>query len=254
MQLGQAEVEHVLERFTSGVAEAVDPVAVWAHGSLGAGDFQPGRSDLDLIVVVDEPLAKDQTRALTAFHELLHREEPAAEKLHCSYVALTEVADPEVIHFTWAHGEVYPRTVTPVTRCELQRAPRVFQGPPPSEVLPETSDEELLAFVRESLAGYWAAAARLRKRNNWRKDIWVDLGMLTYARSVVTLRDGRLITKREALDELARLGAPADVVEDIRARRYGAEPAADGRPWLRRRGRRARRFVRAGIRRTLAEG
>ena len=81
--------------------------------------------------------------------------------------------------------------------------------------------------------------------------MWVDLGPLTVARATVTLRDGRLITKGEALDVLAGLGAPAGVIADIRARRYGPE-----RPvswwWRLRRAWLARGFVRAGIDRALA--
>ena len=77
-----------------------------------------------------------------------------------------------------------------------------------------------------------------------------DLGMLTLARAQVTLRDGRLITKREALDVLARMGAPARVVGDIRERRYGAAPAAS-EEWLAERGELARSYVRLGIGRTL---
>jgi hypothetical protein len=66
----------------------------------------------------------------------------------------------------------------------------------------------------------------------------------------VTLRDGRLITKREALDELTRTGAPATVVSDIRERRYGTPPPpAD--EWLAERGELARSFIRRGIERTL---
>ena len=116
-------------------------------------------------------------------------------------------------------------------------------------MLPAVSDAELAEFVRESLRGYWLTATRRHRR--WRQDIWVDLGMLTYARGVVTLRDGRLITKREALDELGRLGAPARVVEDIRARRYGERPP-DGLFWRSRRGHQTRVFVRDRIRHTVA--
>ena len=53
------------------------------------------------------------------------------------------------------------------------------------------------------------------------EDIWVDLGLLTFARATVTLREGRLISKRQALAVLPVLGAPAEVVEDITRRRYG---------------------------------
>jgi hypothetical protein len=240
-----AETERVIERFRQGVIGLVDPIAVWAHGSLGTDDFQPGRSDLDLIVVLPAPLEKQDERRLQQFHEELHREEPAAEKLHCSYMAVNELADVDVIHFTWAHASVHPRTVTPVTRCELHRFGRAFHGPPPADVLPTVSADRLAGYVRESLCGYWLEATRHRAR--WRADIWVDLGMLTYARGVVTLRDGRLITKREALEELRRLGAPARVIDDIRARRYGETPPG-GSLWRVRRGRQARAFVREGIR------
>ena len=245
------EVDHVLDRFVGEVSALLKPVSLWAHGSLAMGDFQPGRSDLDLIAVIEQPLSAEQTARLTEFHERLHREEPAAEKLHCSYMAATQLADFEQIHLTWAHGSVFPRDVSPVTRRELLQAGRVFAGKPPKDVLPDVTDAELADFVRDALGGYWYDATGRWRR--WRMDIWVDLGMLTYARSVVTLRGGRLITKGEALDELSRMGAPQSVVADIRQRRYApeGEVRSAGPIWRVRRGLLTRRFVRRGIRRTM---
>ncbi|MEU2632358.1 nucleotidyltransferase, partial [Kitasatospora sp. NPDC007106] len=40
---------HLLDRFVGLLRPMPSLVAVWAHGSLAAGDYQPGRSDLDLI-------------------------------------------------------------------------------------------------------------------------------------------------------------------------------------------------------------
>jgi len=247
------EVDHGLDRFVSEVSTLLRPVSLWAHGSLAMGDFQPGRSDLDLIAVIEQPLSPEQTARLTEFHERLHREEPAAEKLHCSYMAATQLADFKQIHFTWAHGSLFPRDVSPVTRRELLQAGRVFAGRPPKDVLPDVTDAELADFVRDALGGYLYKATGWV--TIWRMDIWVDFGMLTYARSVVTLREGRLITKSEALDELSRMGAPADVVADIRQRRYApdGEVRVAGLIWRLRRGMLARNFVRKGIRRTMAE-
>ncbi|NUR68955.1 MAG: nucleotidyltransferase, partial [Streptomyces sp.] len=45
------QTDALLDRFLSGLAP-VDPIAVWAHGSLAGGDYQEGRSDLDLIAVL----------------------------------------------------------------------------------------------------------------------------------------------------------------------------------------------------------
>ncbi|MGH3252452.1 MAG: hypothetical protein ACRDOI_40420 [Trebonia sp.] len=56
---------------------------------------------------------------------------------------------------------------------------------------------ELAGYIRGDLRDYWLP--QTARPDLWRRDIWVDLGMLTLARAQVTLRDGRLITKKEAL-------------------------------------------------------
>jgi hypothetical protein len=78
-----------------------------------------------------------------------------------------------------------------------------------------------------------------------------ELGLLTLARASVTLDQGRLITKREALDVLAGLDAPGEVVADIYRRWYEAAGPIPVR-WRIRRGQHARAFTRTGIDRILA--
>ncbi|MEV0386187.1 nucleotidyltransferase domain-containing protein [Nonomuraea sp. NPDC050643] len=240
-----AATERLLRLFLEGVEPAVPLVALWAHGSLGTGDYQPGRSDLDLIALVDSPVTMEQWRRIKAVHRAL--EPPLASLVHCSYVARQEMDDLAAEHVTWAHERIFRRPVTAVTRRELHEAPLVLYGPPPAELLPPVSDEELAAFVRADLRDYWLAKTKGRRR--WLQDIWVDLGPLTVARAAVTLREGRMITKREALDLLPGMGAPEKVVADIRARRYGTPPPVLSRF---RRARLTRAFVRSAIRKTLA--
>ncbi|MEU8358241.1 nucleotidyltransferase domain-containing protein [Nonomuraea sp. NPDC048882] len=240
-----AATERLLKDFQEGVESAVPLVALWAHGSLAGGDYQPGRSDLDLIAITDTPATMEHWRRIKAVHRRLRL--PLAEHLHCSYMARQELDDLSAEHITWAFGEIFRRPVTAVTRRELHEGARVLYGPPPDGLLPPVSDEELTRFIRTDLRDFWLVKAQQRRR--WLKDIWVDLGMLTVARATVTLREGRLISKREAFDVLAELGAPETVVADIRARRYGTQ-----RPVLSRfrRARLARAFVRSAIRRALA--
>ncbi|MEU1535430.1 hypothetical protein [Streptomyces fagopyri] len=80
----------------------------------------------------------------------------------------------------------------------------------------------------------------------WTRDIRVDLGPLTLTRATVTLRDGRLITKAEALGVLTEPGAPTDVVDDIRQRRYGVPGPATDR-WITRRAELTLAFLRPAI-------
>ncbi|MET7686139.1 nucleotidyltransferase domain-containing protein [Streptomyces sp. NPDC005423] len=220
----------LLDRFLDALAPLA-PVAVWAHGSLAGGDYQEGRSDLDLIAVLDDPLSPRTVRRVVTLHRAL-RAEPLATKLHCSYMAPEALDDPGLPHLTWAHDHVLRRPVTPVTRRELHAFGRVLHGPAPARLLPPVPDPELAAFVVRDQREFWRPAVDTARL--WRQDVWVDLGLLTFARATVTLREGRLVSKRQALAELPALGAPVPVVEDIRRRRY-EEPAPAAGEWLGRR-------------------
>lgn len=246
--MAPTETDLVLKRFVAEVRAALPVVAVWAHGSLAMGDYQPRRSDLDLIAVVEAPVDAAQKDLLAGIHQRLVDEEPVAADLHCSYMVHTALADADTRHLTWAHREILERPVTPVTRRELLDGGLTFHGPAPADLLPPLADGQVEAFIRRDLAEFWLPATRQPRL--WMQDIWVDLGLLVLARAAVTLRDGRLITKGEALTELLELGAPADVVDDIRQRRYGS-PAPVSRLRRVRRAIRARAFVRRGIKRVL---
>lgn len=131
----------------------------------------------------------------------------------------------------------------------------MFVRPLPRGPASARSDRELTDFIRTELEDYWLPVTAGAKSELWLQDVWVDLGMLTFARASVTLREGRLLTKREALAELRSRAAPAAVLDDIHRRRYG--PDRGPRPvvpadWLARRAELAREFVRTGIIRLLA--
>ena len=48
-------VQRLLDGFVTSVREVAAVEAVWLHGSLALGDFQLGRSDLDVVAVVSSP-------------------------------------------------------------------------------------------------------------------------------------------------------------------------------------------------------
>lgn len=79
--------EALLDRFLA-CLQALDPVAVWAHGSLAGGDYQEGRSDLDLIAVLAGPVTPRAVWQLGRLHARL-RNEPLAPLLHCTYLTPT---------------------------------------------------------------------------------------------------------------------------------------------------------------------
>ena len=68
----------------------------------------------------------------------------------------------------------------------------------------------------------------------------------------VALRDGKLITKAKALCVLTELGAPAEVVDDIRRRRYG-DPGPGSPQWIARRAELTLTFLRPAIKQVVAQ-
>ncbi|MFG2962696.1 nucleotidyltransferase domain-containing protein [Streptomyces sp. NPDC048288] len=232
------DTETLLARFVRELS-SLDPVAVWAHGSLAAGDYQEGRSDLDLIAVLPGRVTPAVVWRIALVHARL-RALPLAAGLHCTYLTPATAADPGRRHPTWAHEELFRRTVTPVTRRELHAFGRVLHGRPPAGLLPPVEDRELTDFVVRDQRDFWRPA--LDNVPLWTRDVWVDLGLITFARATVTAREGRLISKREALDLLPGLGAPTEVVEDVRSRRYDT-PAPPTEQWTADRARLTRDYL-----------
>src|SRR3984957_8151488 len=176
----------LLGRFVSAIQPVVPLVSVWAHGSLAGGDYQPGRSDLDLIAILSRPCTGAEEQRLGEVHESLGSASALASMLHCSYCAAGELDDPARLHLTWAHEELMRRRVTPVTRRELFDFGLVLYGGEPAALLPPVTDEQLAEFVVQDMESFWLPS--LDHPERWDRDIWVDLGLLTLARATVTLR------------------------------------------------------------------
>lgn len=240
----------LLGRFVSAIQPVVPLVSAWAHGSLAGGDYQPGRSDLDLIAILSRPCTAAEEQRLGEVHESLGSASALASRLHCSYCVAGELDDATRLHLTWAYEELMRRPVTPVTRRELFDFGLVLYGEEPAALLPPVTDEQLAEFVVQDMESFWLPS--LDHPERWDRDIWVDLGLLTLARATVTLRDGKLITKAEALRVLTELGAPAEVVDDIRQRRYG-DPGPASRRWIARRAELTLTFLRPAIEQVVSQ-
>ena len=59
-----AATDRLLRHFLKAVEPTVPLVALWGHGSLATDDYRPGRSDLDLIAVIDEPCEEGVARGV----------------------------------------------------------------------------------------------------------------------------------------------------------------------------------------------
>ncbi len=224
------------------LAHAIEDLVVglYVAGSLATGDYRPGISDIDAVAVVERPPRPAVRERLVSVHEELAGS-GHGDAVHCGYVPLSDSADPERPHWTWAFGELFRRPLSRIARVELLHDPVVVFGPDPRSWLPPVTEVELRDAARAELTGYWSRA--LRKRAIWRQDVYVDLGLTVWARAEAAIDEGRLITKTEAIDRMRGRGLPEEIVDGVARRRAGeaVEITDDERE---ERGRTVRQFLR----------
>jgi nucleotidyltransferase-like protein len=204
----------VVPAFAAEVRAVARVIGFYAGGSIGSGDYRPGISDLDLVAVIEAPLTRDRRARLRE----LHRASGVA-KLHCAYVPAGDATDIGVKHVNWAQEHMFRRTLSGIARAELHQFGVTVYGPPPETFIPPVGPAALAEAARVELRGYWTGAVRRRKV--WDTDLHVDLGLTTVSRAGVTIAEGRLITKREAIDRLPAMGVPPELADQIRRRRAG---------------------------------
>jgi hypothetical protein len=200
-------------------ASAGDLAGLYIGGSVASGDYRPGVSDIDAVALVDRAPGPSRREVLRARHRMLERNAPGGAELHCVYVPWPAAQHPAVRHWTWAFGELFRRPLSGIGRAELLTDPVVVLGPRPSAWLPPMGPNDIRAAARAELTGYWRGA--VRKRVIWAEDVYVDQGVTAVARADLTMRDGRLVTKSEALAHLPALGLPDEITDGVVRRRAG---------------------------------
>ena len=191
--------------------------ALWVGGSLATGDYVPGVSDLDLVALVPRPLSSERLEQIAEVHGDLDVGLARGLDLGCQYPDVAGLLDRTAQHPTWTHGQMLARTVSLVTRAELVLNGYAVVGPPPQDLLPPVSPDDVREAARAELAGYWSYAAK-RPQMFWRLPVMADLGLTAMARGRHALSSGELLTKSAAIEH-AR--APGWLKDDLRARRTG---------------------------------
>jgi len=215
-----ADVAALLERLRDGLLARGGLVGIYLYGSLVTGDFSLARSDIDVLVMVEREPDKTTIGELRRLHEALAGSGGVADRLHCLYVpAGSPSHDPDRLHAYWYGTRMTQWQLKVMTQAELASVGVAFHGPWPPPGVTQVPIAEVQAAVYEELRDYWRRAAR--KRKLWLQDSWVDLGLTVLPRISAVLSSGELITKTEAISQLADFGVPAWLAGEIRGRRDG---------------------------------
>jgi Domain of unknown function (DUF4111)/Nucleotidyltransferase domain len=204
-------------------AAALGPAVagVVLHGSLTLDDYVPGRSDVDLLVVVDEPLTDAQVAALT---EAVDRQRPRApgrvdlRVVTRRVVAAPTPAPPMELYVEIAPGSDllverrHPGERDLVVEFSMCRAHgRSLLGAAPAELIGEVPDRWVLAVGDAQLADWEAIGGDLEH---------AELTVLTTCRVWRLAEEGRHCSKTAAGQWALARDPTLQVVRDALHRRH----------------------------------
>jgi streptomycin 3"-adenylyltransferase len=208
------------------LGDALGPalVGVYLHGSAALGDYDPARSDVDILAVCTTPLEPGARARLAA---ALGRDAlpcPAGAGLEFSLVTQAAARDPAPappfeLHGWDEHGRVRPgdgRGDPDLPRhfAVVRQTGIVICGPPPAGTLRDVPLDEQIGLAAGELD--WAVGTGRRSTQ-----------VLTACRAWALSADGRYRSKRDGAEWALRHGAPAVVAEVLADHRAARDSTPD---------------------------
>jgi len=195
LQLLLAEVKAVLgEQF----------VGLYAHGSLASGRFQPGRSDVDFLVVTAGTLAEEMLRALETMHARVRDSGLRwATRLEGSYIprhALRRYDPADARHpalrMDGSFGVDQHGSDWIIQRYLIREHAIVLAGPSPRMLIDPVSADDLRRAAAGILREWWAP--QLHDHSRLRSSEYQAYAVLTMCRALYTLHWGTVGSKEAA--------------------------------------------------------
>ncbi len=192
--------------------------SIWLYGSVVLGDFRPGWSDIDWLVLTKEPLTEEEAGSLLDLRQELSLREPGNPYFRCFEGIITSLGEFETRRFRrlvyWGTSgqRVTDRcSPDPFARLELATVGRALRGEEDRSLFPRPERRELTAAVRNHYETIRTCARVTDGR------LYSCGWLLDIARCLYTLRTGDVIAKTQAGHwALENRLFPADTEEDLR--------------------------------------
>lgn len=203
-----AEVSRLLSRLTQDIQHQLGDslVGLYLHGSLVTGDFDPERSDLDLLAVLTTDPDKQDARRLREMHARLVKDFPAwQDRVEVEYVSLAALGTFRTqSHLMVRISPGEPLHLVEATRHYLlnwymARQGVTLLGPPAGEVIPDIPLAEFVQGVREH-AGAWKMWVTEMRHPGGQA-----YAVLTLCRALHTSLHGEQVSKKRAAREVQPL-------------------------------------------------
>jgi hypothetical protein len=179
-------------------------VGVYLYGSLAAGGFEPGRSDVDVLVVTEGRLGEERLAALEAAHARLQESGLHwVTRLEVSYIPRDALRryDPEdavypALRMDGTFGHDRHGSDWVLQRHVIRERGIALLGPEPRALVDAVSPEQIRWAARETLREWWAP--QLDDQSRLHSDEYQAYAILTMARALYTLQHGDVAPKAVA--------------------------------------------------------
>lgn len=203
-------------------------VGVYLYGSLISGDFDPGISDIDLVVVLNQALDEAEFESLHRLHQSMVERRPEwHDRLELAYISATAlrtfrsqnsaigiISPGEPFHLIEAGSDWL------ISWYALREDGVSLTGPPIQSLIDAMPRRDYLLAVREHISHYRESVKKPQKKQA------LSYIVLTVARGSYTLAHGRPTSKAKAAAwAKARYPQWAELIE--RAWSWRADPQSD---------------------------
>src|SRR5579863_8158095 len=177
-------------------------VGLYIFGSLVAGDFDPGSSDIDLIAATSTYLDEDEIERLKVMHDdIAHQEKVWDDRIEVGYIPLDELRryNPRFQQPLISPGEPFHLTTVEaswiINRYIMREKGIAVYGPPPKTLVDPISREERIQAVRGRIQD-WKEYVESPEFSAERKS--QAYAIQTMCRILYSLRYGEFASKKEA--------------------------------------------------------
>jgi hypothetical protein len=179
-------------------------VGVYLHGALAAGGFEPGRSDVDVLVVTEGKLDEERLAALEAAHARLQASGLHwVTRLEVSYIPRDAVRryDPEhavhpALRMDGSFGHDRHGSDWVLQRHVIRERGLTLAGPEPRTLIAPISAKQIRWAARETLHEWWAP--QLDDQSRLQSDEYQAYAVLTMSRALYTLQHADVAPKAVA--------------------------------------------------------
>jgi len=197
-----SEVRAFLDRLAAGVRAALgtNVVGLYVYGSLTQDAFEPRRSDVDCIALLQHRLSDRHVRSIRTFLSRLAGRERWARRLQLTLVLQGELFQRSAAGWLFQFGRL-ERTGSdgnPIIWMNVRDTGLTLFGPAPGTFLPQITPALVSVALRRELE-YLRVELVSDPSSPWRsRQFYRRYAVMTICRILVTHRTGRVVSKPRA--------------------------------------------------------